>query len=340
MRKPFRRWWALLRGRRGWLWLALALIATAPMSGCRHGRSALRPAFSGTRILAPRAEPCPSGDCGGTVIQTTPGYSDPADLTAPLPLGGETINGSRSVSPAPSSPPSNDNLGDEPILEPATPGYEENGNSRGSLRPRDESGPNLEGPASTRANPALRRSNVRARPATLRRDVQAYVNDPADLFTPPRADRPWRYIVLHHSAHSQGSLRQIDRDHKERLGTSGCGYHFVVGNGTDSPDGQIEVASRWSDQKPGQHCRDSRVARINDDGIGICLIGNFDEAPPTGQQVEATRALIAYLADRYQIPPGNIVTHDVVAQTRTACPGQHFPYQALLGRDRTLARAR
>jgi hypothetical protein len=314
----------------------MALLTAAPLAGCRHGRSAMRPAFSGTRLFAPRSSPCESGDCGGTVIQSAPGYSDPADLTAPIPLNGSV------ESSAPASPPKNGNggtIGDEPILEPATPGYGNNGSDRESLRPRNETTPKLEGPAASSAGRSPRRSSVPARWATLRRDVQAYVNDPADLFTPPRADRPWRYIVLHHSAHSQGSLRQIDRDHRERLGTSGCGYHFVVGNGSDSPDGQIEVAQRWSDQKAGQHCRDSRVARINDDGIGICLIGNLDETAATEQQIAATRALIAYLSDRYEIPPGNIVTHDVVARTATACPGKQFPYQALLGRERTLARA-
>jgi N-acetyl-anhydromuramyl-L-alanine amidase AmpD len=225
-------------------------------------------------------------------------------------------------------------VGEEPILEPTTPGVRDNDHSNGA-RGEPSNGPALEPPARSSARPAPR-SHAPLRRATLRRNVQAYVNEPADLFTPPRADRPWRYIVLHHSAHASGSLRQIDRDHRERLGTAGCGYHFVIGNGSDSPDGQVEVATRWSKQEAGQHCRDSRVADINDYGIGICLVGNLDASPPTPRQVEAAKALISYLQDRYGIASVNVVTHDLIARTATACPGKHFPTQALLGHDRNL----
>jgi hypothetical protein len=175
------------------------------------------------------------------------------------------------------------------------------------------------------------------RAGLFRRNLQTSVNDPQDLFSPPRAERPWRYIVLHHSAHPSGGLDQIDRDHRERLGTMGCGYHFVVGNGSETPDGRIEVARRWSEQKSGQHCRDSRVPDVNDNGIGICLVGNFDDGRPTEAQLESTRNLVGYLMERYQIPEGNVVTHDVVAQRDATCPGKNFPLQALLDRDPGLA---
>jgi N-acetyl-anhydromuramyl-L-alanine amidase AmpD len=137
---------------------------------------------------------------------------------------------------------------------------------------------------------------------------------------------------LHHSAHPTGSFSQIDRDHRERLGTAGCGYHFVVGNGTQSPDGQVEVATRWSDQRAGQHCRDSRIADINDYGIGVCLIGDFDNTAPSERQIAATRALVAYLQDRYGIPNENVVTHDRAARTATTCPGRNFPGDAIAPR--------
>jgi N-acetyl-anhydromuramyl-L-alanine amidase AmpD len=164
--------------------------------------------------------------------------------------------------------------------------------------------------------------------------VKGFVNDPADLFTPPRADRQWRYIVMHHSAHDTGSFAQIDRDHRERLGTAGCGYHFVVGNGSQSPDGQIEVATRWSEQKAGQHCRDSKLPEINEYGIGICLIGDLDNGQPSERQVAATRALVTYLQDRYGIPKENVVTHDRASRTATSCPGRNFPSQAVLATGR------
>src|SRR5262249_43225647 len=70
-------------------------------------------------------------------------------------------------------------------------------------------------------------------------------NGAKELFYPDKADRPWRYIVLHHSASAVGNYDEIDREHRKQLGYDGCGYHFVIGNGNGSGDGQIEVARRW-----------------------------------------------------------------------------------------------
>jgi N-acetyl-anhydromuramyl-L-alanine amidase AmpD len=158
-------------------------------------------------------------------------------------------------------------------------------------------------------------------------------DDPAELFQPPKADRPWKYIVLHHSASATGSYAQIDRDHRAIKGWKGCGYHFVIGNGTESGDGRIEVAQRWVDQRAGAHCRDARTPEINEYGIGICLIGNFDAAPPTPRQIESARLLVAYLQDRYHIPTDHIATHALLANGPTACPGKNFSLAAILGKN-------
>jgi N-acetyl-anhydromuramyl-L-alanine amidase AmpD len=143
-------------------------------------------------------------------------------------------------------------------------------------------------------------------------------------------------VVLHHSAHASGSYAQIDREHRKNLGTDGCGYHFVIGNGSETPDGQIEVTRRWADQKGGAHCRDARSPEANDYGVGICLIGDLDHSTPTPRQVEAARALVGYLRDRYGIPADHIGTHAAVALKSTVCPGKNFPVQAILG-DRSVA---
>jgi N-acetyl-anhydromuramyl-L-alanine amidase AmpD len=166
--------------------------------------------------------------------------------------------------------------------------------------------------------------------AALRAAVEPFVDDPQDLFAPPKADRAWKYVVLHHSATPKGSYAQIDREHRQVRGYTGCGYHFVIGNGTDSPDGRVEVARRWSDQKAGAHCRDGKHPDVNEYGIGICLIGDCDKTPPTPKQVEAARALVAYLEARYAIAPDRVGTHALLAGTPTACPGKQFPTQAIL----------
>jgi N-acetyl-anhydromuramyl-L-alanine amidase AmpD len=157
------------------------------------------------------------------------------------------------------------------------------------------------------------------------------VNDPDDLFAPPKADRPWKYIVLHHSASASGGYGSIDREHRKRLGWDGCGYHFVIGNGTDTPDGTIEVAQRWVNQKHGVHSRDGKTPDVNEYGIGICLVGDLDKSPPTPRQVAAAKALVAYLRDRYSIPADHTETHAHLASSPTACPGRMFPSDSILG---------
>ena len=117
------------------------------------------------------------------------------------------------------------------------------------------------------------------------------------------------------------------------LGWEGCGYHFVIGNGTDSPDGKIEVAQRWSNQKNGVHCRNGKNPDVNEYGIGICLVGDLDDSPPTPRQVAAARALVAYLGDRYAISADRIETHAHLANGPTACPGKLFPSAAIFGTE-------
>lgn len=290
-----------------------ALVAS---SGCRHRRyGAMRPAFIGPAPVVP-VEPCPA-----------PGTVSPA-------FGDEAVTPPSLLPPADSSVRPGSGTSREPSLElePA------NGTSSPAPEAPAEDAPTLEAPRSSRRDPSTPNAPTTRR-ATLRTRLTQYVNDPNDLFQPPKADRSWRYIVLHHSAQAEGGYAEIDREHRARLGSAGCGYHFVIGNGTGSPDGQIEVAQRWSDQRGGAHCRDAKSAAVNDYGIGICLVGDLDQEAPTPRQIEAARALVEYLQSRYQIPAQNVDVHSRLAQNPTACPGEHFPTRAILG-GRTAAAPR
>jgi hypothetical protein len=311
--------------------LAAALLFGA---GCRCHRQAYRPVYPAPAVIeAPLpAAPCPTGDCGGAVA-SPPAFPDSAAVTPPPigPLGSEPAApagvgaGGGGVTPGTGEP----GFDDYPPAGAANGGTNPNGGSGDGL---GRSGPNLEAPRaglrpSTRA---ARRAVGGGRRAQLRRDLEARTNAPDDLFSPPRADRPWRYVVLHHSAHAEGGLGAIDREHREGLGTDGCGYHFVIGNGSESGDGVVEVARRWAEQKPGAHCRDSVVPEANEYGIGICLVGDLDSGPPSEAQVASARALVAYLQDRYGIPAENVRVHAGVAKSATSCPGRYFPAQAIL----------
>jgi N-acetyl-anhydromuramyl-L-alanine amidase AmpD len=136
----------------------------------------------------------------------------------------------------------------------------------------------------------------------------------------------WDCIVIHHSATDFGGARRFDTGHREK-GWDGLGYHFVVGNGSDTRDGLVEVGPRWIEQRTGAHCR-SPEDYYNEHGIGICLVGNFDEGPPSPAQMQSLTKLVRYLCRKYDIPASKVYTHGGLTHL-TACPGKHFDLKAL-----------
>lgn len=140
--------------------------------------------------------------------------------------------------------------------------------------------------------------------------------------------RQWKYIVIHHSASDAGNEVIFDREHKER-GWRGVGYDFVIDNGQGGPDGRVEVTFRWEQQIQGAHAGNEEY---NEHGIGICLVGNFDEGLPTARQMDSLVGLINYLQDRCKIPTANILGHCDVRIGGTHCPGERFPWYDLFSR--------
>ncbi len=139
-------------------------------------------------------------------------------------------------------------------------------------------------------------------------------------WTPHVRANNWQWIVIHHSATPSGCATQFDRSHRQK-GWDELGYHFVIGNGTGSRDGQIEVGSRWPKQKHGAHAK-TPDNRYNDYGIGICIVGDFDVDRPSPAQVRAVAKLVSHLMQTYHIPANHVVGHCDVKPTD--CPGRHF----------------
>ncbi len=142
--------------------------------------------------------------------------------------------------------------------------------------------------------------------------------------------RPWHYIVIHHSATTGGTLESIDQGHRVRGFEGGVGYHFLINNGRSpgSADGQIVPTPRWLDQLDGAHTKVAGHPEFNTDGIGICLIGNFDEHQPTAAQMASLEMLVQALRTRYDVPLEQIVGHGELKNTH--CPGRLFPMQDFL----------
>jgi len=159
-----------------------------------------------------------------------------------------------------------------------------------------------------------------------------------NLWQPNVPPREWQYIVIHHTAGSRGSVQSIHESHlqrKDKLGNpwQGIGYHFVIGNGSGMADGEIESTFRWREQMQGAHAGDREY---NHHGIGIALIGNFDEEPPTAAQLDAVKRLVAALKGRFGISSENVIGHGEIKAT--ACPGQYFPMAEVSLSEKLLGR--
>lgn len=140
----------------------------------------------------------------------------------------------------------------------------------------------------------------------------------------------WKYIIVHNSGTREGNARVFDIYHlRVRHMQNGLAYHFVIGDGHGSGDGQIEIGHRWTAQLNGGHVASDY---LNDISLGICLVGDFNRDLPTKAQTEALEELISYLRDRVGKSQGKraiIYAHKEINPRPTDCPGDRFPYRWL-----------
>jgi hypothetical protein len=153
---------------------------------------------------------------------------------------------------------------------------------------------------------------------------------PEDWLPPARVEKEWTAIIVHHSATETGNAAIFDRMHREENHWDGVGYDFVIGNGSNSGDGEVEVTFRWQKQIAGAHCGGTTNNWANEDAVGICLVGNFDYSVPTSRQMQSLVQLILFLQQRYGISKNRIYGHRSAPGARvTDCPGKLFPMERL-----------
>src|SRR5688572_30035149 len=184
-------------------------------------------------------------------------------------------------------------------------------------------GPNLvKAPEPVRPAPPVKVTSIKPTPNPQVVRVpqpSATAGIPRD-WTPPIPANSWKWIVVHHSATPVGGAGRFNKEHVAK-GWDELGYHFVIGNGTDTANGGIEVGSRWPKQKQGAHCKTPNN-EFNDRGIGICLVGNFDQSRPTDAQLKSLAKLVAHLQKTYRIPAERIIGHGDAKATE--CPGRNL----------------
>jgi hypothetical protein len=131
----------------------------------------------------------------------------------------------------------------------------------------------------------------------------------------------WHRILLHGSGSARGDAASLDRQHRRLRGLrDGLAFHFVIGNGTDSRDGQIEVGARWRNGAAVPSLPDHGMG---DSTISVCLVGDFNAAPPTRAQLEALDELADYLA----MTTGAVLvsSHRGATGGPASCLGAFFP---------------
>ncbi|MBL0922722.1 MAG: N-acetylmuramoyl-L-alanine amidase [Phycisphaerales bacterium] len=145
----------------------------------------------------------------------------------------------------------------------------------------------------------------------------------------------WQRIVVHHSGAAFGSPATIAAEHEGR-NLKGLGYHFVIGNGSGSGDGELYVGYRWLDQLPGAHAAGAESEWNNLHSIGICLVGDGDRRAPTPAQMRRLVELVRALSGELDIPASEVRLHRNLAGTTS--PGRFFPETELRAALLTSAR--
>ncbi len=123
-------------------------------------------------------------------------------------------------------------------------------------------------------------------------------------------------IILHHSLTKDGSTVNWNAIRKYHLskGWNDIGYHF----GIEKIGSRYEVLTGRMMTVKGAHTKGH-----NQDSIGICLVGNFDEVKPPKEQWELAVELVSSLCEILFITRESVYTHNDFASYKT-CAGKKF----------------
>lgn len=170
----------------------------------------------------------------------------------------------------------------------------------------------------------------------------------------PLPEEDVRFLIVHHSASNNGHttaevpriLRGFYDFHtSEARGWDDIAYNFLI-------DGDGGIWEGRSGSLAGPVAGDATGGNQGFTQL-VCLIGNFDELPPTEAAMESLVQLLAWLADRYEVPtsPGSQVSFTSKGSNRhgegsevttptitghrtmsqTSCPGEHLDAYVVSG---------
>ena len=197
------------------------------------------------------------------------------------------------------------------------------------------------------AKPALHRPtrSVSSVPVPPIRPRSAWADDRPALAA--LADEDVRFLIVHHSAsnngHSSADAPRILRGFYDFHTSPSRGWDDIAYNFLIDSEGGI-----WEGRKGSLEGPVAGDAMGGNQGFTqlVCLIGDFDQRPPTSAALGSLVGMLAWLADRYDIstspgsevvitsrgsnrhPAGSEVTTPTItghrAMSQTSCPGDHL----------------
>jgi len=200
----------------------------------------------------------------------------------------------------------------------------------GPIWPDEEHGKTIAGPLGPSATPYTPPPSpgpIAPPPGVIARGqwTNEAVRRQRDLYSMGKVTR----ITIHHDALGSGSLRTMS-DSQNRLrsirsghvreGWADIGYHYII-----DPSGRI-----WEGRPvvyQGAHVKDH-----NEQNIGVMLMGNFDQQPPTSSARASLNGFVAQLMKRHNVSVSRVYTHQELRPTR--CPGRNLQSHMLAVRSR------
>jgi len=97
------------------------------------------------------------------------------------------------------------------------------------------------------------------------------------------------------------------------------GYHALV----ERVDGVVKVMPGRSEEMQGAHC-----PPLNTTHLGLCIVGNFDLAPPDDELLRVAANWCRQKMEQYQMQLKDIAYH--CDHSHKTCPGSQFPKAGFL----------
>ena len=138
----------------------------------------------------------------------------------------------------------------------------------------------------------------------------------------PIHPKRWQAIVIHHSGQPFGNQETIGHQHQAE-GKGGLTYHFVLGNGDQAEDGEIQMGYRWNLQINGYHGESENAKWLDRNAIDICLVGDGNMTAPTELQMRQLVKLVTALQKELNIPAESVFLNSAI--TSSSSPGRFFP---------------